>query len=298
MDLAPITIFTYNRPWHTKKTIDALKDNHMAEKSDLIIFSDGPRSDDDKAYVESVRRYINVVTGFKKVIIVEREKNIGLSGSIISGVTEVMKQYGRVIVVEDDLVSSPYFLKFMNDGLDFYRDVENVISIHGYIYPVQGHLPDTFFLKGADCWGWATWARGWAYFNPDGKHLLKGIKEGKLGEEFDYNGAYPFTKTLQDQTKGKNDSWAIRWHASAFLSEKLTLYPGRSLIRNIGTDLSGVHSGKTKVFDTEMSQEPITISDIPIEENHVVKLKIKRYFRKIKPGIAERAKNNIVRIFR
>ena len=298
MNPAPITLFEYNRPWHTKNTIDALKENHLAEKSDLIIFSDGPRSDDDKAYVESVRRYLNNITGFNKVSIVEREKNFGLSGSIISGVTAIVKQYGQVIVVEDDLVSSPYFLKFMNDGLDFYRNAEDVISIHGYIFPVEDHLPDTFFLKGADCWGWATWARGWALFNPDGKKLLEGIREGKLKEEFDYNGAYPFTKMLQDQTKGRNDSWAIRWHASAFLSEKLTLFPGRSLIRNIGIDQSGVHSGETKVFDTEVSREPITISDIPIEENHFVKGKIERYYRKIKPGIAERIKNNFVRIFR
>jgi hypothetical protein len=298
MNPAPITLFAYNRPWHTKNTIDALKENHLAEKSDLIIFSDGPRSDDDKAYVESVRRYLNNITGFNKVSIVEREKNFGLSGSIISGVTAIVKQYGQVIVVEDDLVSSPYFLKFMNDGLDFYRNAEDVISIHGYIFPVEDHLPDTFFLKGADCWGWATWARGWALFNPDGKKLLEGIREGKLKEEFDYNGAYPFTKMLQDQTKGRNDSWAIRWHASAFLSEKLTLFPGRSLIRNIGIDQSGVHSGETKVFDTEVSREPITISDIPIEENHFVKGKIERYYRKIKPGIAERIKNNFVRIFR
>ena len=298
MNPAPITLFAYNRPWHTKNTIDALKENHLAEKSDLIIFSDGPRSDDDKAYVESVRRYLNNITGFNKVSIVEREKNFGLSGSIISGVTAIVKQYGQVIVVEDDLVSSPYFLKFMNDGLDFYRNAEDVISIHGYIFPVEDHLPDTFFLKGADCWGWATWARGWALFNPDGKKLLEGIREGKLKEEFDYNGAYPFTKMLQDQTKGRNDSWAIRWHASAFLSEKLTLFPGRSLIRNIGIDQSGVHSGETKVFDTEVSREPITISDIPIEENNFVKGKIERYYRKIKPGIAERIKNNFVRIFR
>jgi len=298
MNPAPIILFTYNRLVHTKKTIDSLKVNHLAEKSDLIVFSDGPRSDDDKASVESVRRYIHNITGFNRVSIVERDRNIGLSGSIIAGITSVVKQYDQVIVLEDDLVSSPYFLKFMNEGLNFYRDAENVISIHGYLYPVEDHLPDTFFLKGADCWGWGTWARGWALFDPDGKKLLAGIREGKLAEEFDYNGAYPFTKMLQDQTKGKNDSWAIRWHASAFLSEKLTLYPGKSLIRNIGTDQSGVHSGETKVFDTEISREPIPISDIPIEENHFVKGKIERYFRKIKPGITERMKKNVIRIFR
>lgn len=295
---APIAVFAYNRAWHIKKTIESLKDNLLAEKSDLFVFSDGPRSGGDKSSVESVRRYINNITGFSKVSVVEREKNLGLSGSIIAGVTSVLKKYCRVIVVEDDLVSSPYFLKFMNDGLDFYRDVEDVISIHGYIYPIEDRLPDTFFLKGADCWGWATWERGWGLFNPDGEELLAEIREAKLEEEFDYNGAYPYTKMLQDQTKGKNDSWAIRWHASAFLSKKLTLYPGKSLIRNIGTDQSGVHSGETKVFDTEISREPIIISDIPIEENLFAKGKIEQYFRKIKPGIAERAKKNIVRIFR
>lgn len=258
----------------------------MADASEFFVFSDGPKSDTDKEKVLEVREYIKTISGFKRVNLVEREQRLGLANSIINGVTEIINKYGRIIVLEDDMVSSPYFLKFMNEALEFYKDEEKVISIHGYIYPVNAQLPETFFLRGADCWGWATWKRGWDLFEPNGRKLLHEIWKRKLQKRFDINGAYPYTKMLEKQIRGKNDSWATRWYASAFLKNKLTLYPGRTLIFNIGLDGSGTHCRVTTVYDTEISKEPISIKNIPAEENTVALVGIEKYLRSVKPSFA------------
>ena len=160
MSLAPIVLFVYNRPEHTRKTVKALQDNDLTDESILYIFSDAAKNDDEVENVEKVREYIRTISGFKQIIIIEREKNYGLANSIISGVTEIVNKYGKIIVLEDDLVTSKYFLSFMNDALEIYKDENKVICIHGYIYPIKSELPETFFIKGADCWGWATWKRG------------------------------------------------------------------------------------------------------------------------------------------
>ena len=277
MVLAPIVLFVYNRPWHMRQTIEALQKNELAEASGLFIFSDGPKSGDDKEKVLEVREYIKTISGFKRVNLVEREQHLGLANSIINGVTEIINKYRRIIVLEDDMVSSPYFLKFMNEALEFYKDEEKVISIHGYIYPVNAQLPETFFLRGADCWGWATWKRGWYLFEPNGRKLLHEIWKRKLQKRFDINGAYPYTKMLEKQIRGKNDSWAIKWYASAFLKNKLTLYPGRTLVFNIGLDGSGMHCRVTNIYDTKVSKEPISIKNIPIEENSVALDEIEKF---------------------
>lgn len=298
MKLTPIALFTYNRFRHTRQTVEALQKNVLAEESEIIIFSDGPRSAKDEEDVFSVRGYLKKINGFRKVSIVERDGNLGLASSIIAGVSEIVKDYGCVIVLEDDLVTSPHFLKFMNDALERYKDVERVVSAHGYVYPVSTTLPETFFLRGADCWGWATWKRGWDLFEPDGAKLLGELRKRGLGRYFDLNGTYPYTKMLEEQTKRKNDSWAIRWYASAFLQGKLTLYPGRSLIKNIGADASGTHLGKTNIYDTEVSRNQVTVAEIPVEENLLARREIESYLRKVNPGFAARLTSEIVRFFK
>lgn len=295
---APILLFTYNRLFHTQECVKALQKNIIAGDSELIIFSDGPKSYEEKGAVESLRKYIKTIDGFKKISVVERGENLGLAKSIIFGVDEIVSRFGRVIVLEDDLVTSPFFLKFMNEALEHYKDVERVISVHGYVFPVATSLPETFFLRGADCWGWATWKRGWDLFEPDGGKLLKEIRTRNLERAFDFGGNYPYTKMLKDQTIGKNDSWAIRWHASAFLEGKLTLYPGRSLVKNIGVDASGTHIGTTNIFDTTVSTEPILLTDIPVEENLFARDEIARYFRGVIHGRGWRIKDRVMNFFR
>lgn len=278
---APIALFVYNRPRHAVRTIAALQANQYASESDLYIFSDAPKTSDPISAVREVREYIKTVTGFASVKIVERGQNYGLARSIISGTDEVVKKYGRAIVLEDDMVTSPHFLRYMNEALALYENDEDVISIHGYVYPVGGKLPETFFLRGADCWGWATWRRGWELFEPDGGKLLSELETRRLTDDFDFNGACSYTQMLRDQVTGKNDSWAVRWYASAFVRGKLSLYPGTSLVRNIGLDSSGTHCGETARYDSRLAQAPIRLERLETVENSLVRELFSVYFREL-----------------
>lgn len=300
MNLSPIILFVYNRPWHTQQTIKALQDNELAKESDLFIFADGPKTSAANGPSRAVREYIRTVTGFKSITINERETNLGLANSIVDGVTRLCKEYGRVIVLEDDLVVSPYFLNYMNQGLNLYAAEDEVISISGYMDPIKAKLPETFFLRGPDSWGWGTWKRGWDLFEPDGKKLLSEVRKGNLTREFDFNGAYAFTQMLEDQIQGKIDSWAIRWYASAFLKDKLTLFPGRSLVQNIGHDGSGTHCGKTDVFGVEVMNTPLSMKRVPIEENIAAQKAMERFMRNLqpKPPFFRRIKKKIKKLLK
>ena len=290
MNIAPIVLFVYNRIWHTKQTVEALKKNEIAINSELFIYSDASKNDQDIDKIKSVREYIKTIDGFKKITIIERKKNWGLAKSIIDGVTNIINQYGKIIVVEDDIVTSPYFLQYMNEALDLYKYEEKVVCVHGYFFPVinANQLPQTFFVKGADCWGWATWKQGWDLFNPNGHELLAEIKKKKLEKEFDFNNTYSYTKMLSDQIKGKNDSWAIRWYASAFLKNKLTLYPNKSLVQNIGNDKSGVHCKTLNKFNVKKNNQKINLLKIPVVENDFAKKSIEQFFRQIQPSFIQR----------
>lgn len=285
MNCAPIALFVYNRPEHTRQTVEALLANAEAAQTSLHIFSDAPRNEAANQAVAEVRSYVRCIAGFKSVAIIERETNFGLARSIIDGVTRLCEEYGCVIVVEDDIVTSPYFLAYMNDALALYEHDERVISIGGYQYPVKATLPETFFLKGADCWGWATWKRGWDLFESDGRVLLQELTQHKLTHRFDFDGAYPYTKMLKNQIKGKNNSWAIRWYASAFLKDKLTLYPGRSLVLNIGNDNTGVHCSTTSAFTGDISEAPVKVELIPVEENLFAWQQISKFVQAVRPWI-------------
>lgn len=279
-DFAPIALFVYRRLEHARETIEALKLNQHAMLSDLYVFSDGPKDPTSISDVDQVRDYVRSVQGFNTIRIVERNENLGLANSIIRGVSEVLQRHERVIVVEDDLVTSPFFLRFMNDALDLYNSDLRVASIHGYVYPTMDTLPETFFLRGADCWGWATWRRGWQLFNPDGRTLLQALESQKLTTEFDFGGSFQYTQMLRDQIDGKNDSWAIRWYASAFLANALTLYPGRSLVHNIGNDGSGTHCVQSSAYGASMSTEPINVESIMVEDSALARHSFAAYARR------------------
>ncbi|WP_050463146.1 glycosyltransferase [Herbaspirillum autotrophicum] len=293
MGLAPIALFVYNRPEHTRKTIAALKKNVLADASDLIIFSDAPKTPQSDSSVQEVRAILESIEGFKSVKIIKRDKNWGLSKSIIDGVSRVCSDYGKVIALEDDLVTSPYFLKFMNDGLDYYETETRVISVHGYIYPVSENLPATFFLRGADCWGWATWKRGWDFFESDSKALYKALHAGGEIKTFDFGGNYDYAHMLKQQIEGKVNSWAIRWYASAFLANKLTLYPGVSLVQNIGNDNSGTHCGDTDVFTGKLAEQLVQVGDIPVVPSKLAYEAVSRYFKSLRLSLMARVRNKI-----
>ena len=191
-------------------------------------------------------------------------------------------------------MTSRYFLRYMNEGLDLYEDQPDVICIHGYVYPGKQSLPETFLLKGADCWGWATWRRGWELFRTDGATLLEELERTALIREFDFDGTFPFSQMLRDQISGRNDSWAIRWYASAFLSNKLTLYPGRSLVHNIGNDSSGIHCEPSTFFDVQVSDAPVTLAKLPSQQNERARVAFMRRMR----GIEQRKSSQLPRPFR
>lgn len=265
-ELAPIILFTYNRPWHTQQVLDALKKNDLSKQSDLFIFSDGAKNPEDEEQVEKTRNILDNTTGFKEVTVIKRPVNYGLAANIINGVTSIIDKYGKVIVLEDDLVTASTFLSFMNKALDMYEDVDEVAHIHSFSY-ASLNLPDTFFIKWVGSTGWATWKESWKLFEPNGEKLLAEIKEKKLAKQFDFNGKFPYTRMLKKQIEGKNNSWAIRWNASLFLKNKLSLNTGKSLIHNIGFDGSGSHSGSQDfynmgLFDKELELEkPKTIQE-------------------------------------
>lgn len=282
MNLAPIILFVYNRPWHTQQAIDALKKNSLASNSELFIFSDGAKNGQHIARVNEVRRYIRTIDGFAKITIIERKKKLGLAASVILGVTEVVNKYGRIIVLEDDLITAPYFLQFMNDALNFYKDEPSVGCIHGYVYPLKKNFDENFFLKDSGCWGWATWDSAWALFQPNGSILLDELLRRRLTKKFDFDGTYPFTQMLRDQIAQKNNSWAIRWQASLFLKDKLTLYPPCSLVMNWGFDSFGSHCGVSSDFDVELCEHAVPIKQIPLKENSIAFNAHKDFFKKLK----------------
>ena len=278
-DLAPILLFVYNRPQHVKRALGSLLQNREAAASDLYVFSDAARSAEDAAAVEMVREEIADIQGFKSVSVVERNENFGLARSIIEGVTSIVNRYGRVIVLEDDLVVSPYFLRFMNDALEVYKDEPRVGHIQACDFIQSAALPDTFLIKWTGSWGWATWQRAWELFNPNGQELLDQLRERRLTKQFDFNGKYGFTRMLRQQIEGKNNSWAIRWNASLFLADVLSLNVGRSLVSNEGLDGSGTNSVSLDPYRSVLSMNPIEVRPIsPVVENLEARKAYERYY--------------------
>jgi len=281
--LAPIVLFVYNRPWHTKQTVEALQKNKLASESELFIYSDAPKNKEAEKKVKEVRDYIKSIDGFKKITIIEREKNWGLAANIIDGVTNIVNKYGKIIVLEDDLVTSPYFLKFMNEALEFYKDEEKVMHISGYVYPIDNKgLADTFFIKPTSCWSWATWDRAWKYFKKDVDYYLR-VFDKKMIKDFNLNNSYDYFSQIIANKKGEINTWAIFWYASVYLKGGLSLHPKESFAKNIGHDGEGVHCSKTNVFDVELKMDYNINLTREIKEDLDARKRFENYFKKISP---------------
>ncbi len=281
MNLSPIIYFAYNRPTHTKKTLEYLKRNKLAKKSLIYIFLDAAKDKYSIDKVLEVRKIIENVKGFKKKEIIIRKKNLGLANNLIEAVTRVLKKHGKTIVVEDDTLTSPYFLEYMNDALNLYENENKVAAVSGYSYPITNKYNDYFFLKMGECWGWATWKSSWKIFEKNGKKLLKTIEKNNYISDFNFDDSYDFLKQLKNFCLKKNQSWAIRWYASIYLKNKLTLYPPKSFVQNIGMDGFGVHSGVTKDFDTDLIKKYTKPKKIQIQDSRYHREKIKLFFKKV-----------------
>ncbi len=258
ISMAPILLFVYNRPEHVRQTVEALSRNELANKSDLIIYSDGSKTDHDAVKVYEVREYLRQINGFKSVLIHERSENYGLANSVIQGVTDTVNEYGKVIVLEDDLVTSTYFLRYMNEALERYEDEKQVMQITGYMFPVEFNSDqDAFFLPFISSWGWATWQRAWQHFDPDAAGYQQLKNNRQLKNSFNLGGAYPYYKMLESQLRGEIDSWAIRWNLSVFINHGLVFYPKKSMVMNIGFDGSGTHCVMSSTKSMELSELPL-----------------------------------------
>ena len=222
---------------------------------------------------------VHGIKGFAEVEIVLREKNWGLARNIIDGVTRATDTYGRVIVLEDDLVVAPYFLRFMNEALEVYKDEPKVGHIQACDFTQDPSLPDTFLILFTGSWGWGTWQRAWQHFCPDGQVLLDQLEARHLTRRFDFGGKYPFTRMLRRQIAGRNNSWAIRWNASLFLKGILSLNVGRSLVQNEGFDGSGTHCGGGGLHSSLLYQQPLPVTRItPVVENEAARRAFARYY--------------------
>jgi len=274
---APVAFFAFNRPRHTSRTLAALAQNPEASSTVLHVFIDGARDDAERAAVDQVRNIAMEATGFMDVRLHCAHQNYGLYKSITGGVSHVLSESDRVIVVEDDILVSPLFLKFMNDALARYAEEPAVGSIHGYSPPVDD-LPDFFFMRGGDCWGWATWADRWRLFDADARRLVHRLVSGGEVRSFASIHGIQGLRHLVRRAKGKNQSWAAHWNASLFLDPRLTLHPGRSLVQNIGNDGSGTHSNASGRYNTSLASNYCLPSDLPLRHDPVAGAKIRSFY--------------------
>lgn len=290
---APIVLFIYSRPEHTARILASLAANVLAAESDLIIYADGPKEPEHAAAVQAARAVARGAQGFKSVRILEREQNIGLAASIMTGVSEVCATAGRAIIVEDDLVVAPDFLRFLNAGLDRYAGDERVLQVSGYAYPLPRlEMPLPYFLPMISCWGWATWGRAWGHFDPQMKALAALDADSDARKRFNIDGTYDYYGMACAQRSGQVDSWGVRWQLSLFAKDGLVLYPQRSLVYNTGTDASGTHGAGHSAFqDRTAAGASLAVSEWPsVELNREMFEHVKKLLRNNRPSLWYRAK--------
>lgn len=266
--VAPVILFVYARPDHTAETLMTLKKNTLAPQTDLFIFSDAPKNEKAAPGVAAVRELIRKVNGFKRVEIVERETNWGLAKSIITGVSEVIDAYGKAIVMEDDLVSSPHLLTFMNDALDFYQDQPRIFSISAFNYPKHtmpipaDYTHDVFLSYRNSSWGWATWKDRWKQADWEMKEYDRFLRDRKLRKAFS-RGGEDLVDILNAQMEGKVDSWWIRWEYTHFRKDAYAVYPIYSYVNNIGLDGSGTHCEEDQEVFNDLALAPEKVNFPP-----------------------------------
>jgi hypothetical protein len=279
LNLAPIVLFVYNRLWHTDQTVNALKKADLANKSDLYIFSDGPKPNENPINVFNVRDYI------KNVYIIESDINRGLAKSIISGVNYIFSNHDRVIVLEDDLIVENRFLIYMNKLLDKLDGNPNVSAISGYSFYSNSFFPNYYGLKVMSSWGWGTWKNAWNEISFDANELQIKLLQKDL-KKFNFSN-FSYSNIFKSQLIGKVDSWAILYYANLFINNKVCIYPNISLVKNIGFDGSGTHLSKKSIWDEPINNKPIINHNFStIKENYFLRILIEKHIK------SKRSKNS------
>ncbi len=297
---APVALIAFNRPDHMTRTLEALAANPLADQTDLFVFADGPRHEGDRPGTDAVRALASDIQGFRSVTVRARDENVGLRVNIIEGVTEVMEARGSAIVVEDDILTSPAFLTFMNRALDHYRDAPKVWHISGWNYPIPTEgLPDTFFFRTMNCWGWASWADRWRRFDANPEPRVSGWRAGQV-DAFTLNGAEPdFWRQIRKNHQGAIKTWACFWNATIFENGGLCLNPLTSLTRNIGMDGSGTHFGADAAVPQSQlaEQADLNLSDVIVEHEEALEAIRAHFIHKngLSPGkrLSNRAKTTV-----
>jgi len=297
LNLAPIVLFVYNRPKHTLRTLNALKKNKLAKDSIIFIFSDGAKKNEDETKVNEVREIISKLTGFKEITIYKSDTNNGLAKSVISGVTKIINEYNRVIVMEDDLITSKGFLSFMNNALDTYKNNRKIWSISGYNLPInipENYNYDVYLSYRAHSWGWGTWKDRWDEIDWEIKDFNDFINSNSKQTSFN-RGGRDMSRMLKKQMNGEIDSWAIRWCYNQFKEDSYTIYPVKSKVKNIGMDGSGVHCGASNKFDVSLDTE-YSKNELPkkLELNQKILSNFKNYFEP--KSIKEKIRELLIRI--
>lgn len=252
MTYAPIVVFAYRRPEHLQRTLASLSACEGFAKSPVIVYCDGAKNADDRSDVEKTRQVAQEMLGDAAEYRFS-PMNKGLSASVIAGVTEVLQHYGRVIVVEDDLLLTHNFLTYMNAALERYQNDQSVFQVSGYMFDTPEFVgrDEAMFMPITVSWGWATWQRAWDHFDATASGWERLLSDKKLRKKFDVDGIYGYSTMLVRQMMGQRDSWAVRWYWSAFQHQALTLFPPTSLVSNIGFDGSGSHGrGTLRRFDS------------------------------------------------
>ena len=277
-ELPPLLLFVYNRPKHTERILQNLLQQPEITNTPIYIWSDGAKSADDQQAVEEVRA---LCRQFPKAQLHCQPTNRGLAHNIVEGVTNLLQTHDRVIVLEDDLILSPYFLRWMNDALSLYASEKRIAHLHAGTFYTSPKLRNNHPLYFAGSWGWATWQDRWQeLWEPDGKQLLQQLeRDPKLYQRFRYGGFMDFPKMLRRQIAGENNSWAIRWHASLLLHQKLSVNSNPPLVSNDGFDGSGTHSGGGGRYHTAVAPYPLYADPIaPTSEDPEAYHILRRYY--------------------
>ena len=284
-NLAPIVLFTYKRLEHLEQTVAALKANHYAGNSELFVFSDGARSEDDREAVEAVRGFVKGIDGFKGVHLIERSENWGLARNIVDGVTAIINRYKKIIVLEDDIVTSPFFLKYMNDALFLYENTPKVMEIAGYMLPMYtAGLPDTFFSGEPSSWGWATWARSWKFYKREPEATRRSFSPEEI-YHFCLEGYTDYWFQVLANCQGSLNTWAVFWSAAVFKQKGLVLEPRESLVKNIGMDGSGEHCAGQAHLTSTASDRAVSYFPLTIAENMEVRERKKAFEKARNPAL-------------
>lgn len=253
----PIAFFTYNRPTHAQFALEALAACARLDECKLYVFCDGAKAPEDAARVEECRAVVSAHANRLGAEVIARDQNYGLAKSIKTGITNLCREYGRVIAIEDDLAVSPVFLDYMLRALDRYENAPGVYQIAGYMFPVAHPAqPEAFFLPMATTWGWATWQRVWETIDWNATGAFDELKDRRVRRAFDLDDSYPYAAMLEDRLANKNDSWGILFWWSLFKARGLTLHPSRSLVWNGGFDAEGTHC-KEYPWSNEQSKDHV-----------------------------------------